>query len=63
MAEVRRTRFGAEIDSAIADSLAAEAECGYGLSRAKRRRLGRLPLGVRRTSPRSSAGRRRSSPG
>lgn len=49
-----RTTSGAEIDSATADTLAAEAERGYDLSKAKRRRVGRPSLGARGTSPRVS---------
>jgi hypothetical protein len=49
-----KTRSGAEIDSAVADTLAAEAERGYDLSKAKRRRVGRPSLGARGTSPRVS---------
>ncbi len=60
MAKVKRTetkprsRAGAEIDSAATDALAAEAERGYDLSRAKRHRVGRPSLGSRGTSPRVS---------
>jgi predicted HicB family RNase H-like nuclease len=49
-----RTRAGAEVDSTTADALAAEAERGYDLSKAKRRRVGRPSLGARGTSPRVS---------
>ncbi|HEX5582675.1 hypothetical protein [Gaiella sp.] len=50
----RTTRSGAEIDSATADALAVEAERGYDLSKAKRRRVGRPSLGRDGTSPRVS---------
>lgn len=49
-----RTRLGADVDSATADALAAEAERGYDLSKANRRRVGRPSLGARGTSPRVS---------
>lgn len=49
-----RTRSGAEIDSAAADALAVEAERGYDLSKARRRRVGRPSLGSRGASPRVS---------
>lgn len=49
-----RTRSGAEIDPQIADALASEAERGYDLSKAKRRRVGRPSLGRRGASPRVS---------
>ncbi len=48
----RRTRTGAEVDSAAVDALAAEAERGYDLSEARRRRVGRPSLGTRGKSPR-----------
>lgn len=60
MAKVKRaetkttTRSGEELDSAAADALAAEAERGYDLSKAKRRRVGRPSLGARGVSPRVS---------
>lgn len=47
-----RTKAGSEITSEIADALAAEAERGYDLSRAKPRRVGRPSLGGSGTSPR-----------
>lgn len=50
----RRTRSGTEVSPAIADELAAEAERGYDLSDAKRRRVGRPSLGTRGASPRLS---------
>ncbi len=53
-AETMRTRSGAEIDATAADALAAEAERGYDLPKAKRRRVGRPSLGARGTSPRVS---------
>ena len=49
-----RTKSGAEVDTAAGDALAAEAERGYDLSKAKRRRVGRPSLGARGTSPRVS---------
>ncbi len=49
-----RTRSGAEISPTTTDALATEAERGYDLSRAKRRRVGRPPLGPRGVSPRMS---------
>jgi len=49
-----KTRSGTEVDSATIDELAAEAERGYDLSKAKRRRVGRPSLGARGTSPRVS---------
>lgn len=49
-----RTRSGTEITPEIADSLAAEAERGYDLSKAKRRRIGRPSLAGRGASPRMS---------
>ena len=49
-----RTRSGTEIDPRIADVLASEAEQGYDLSKAKRRRVGRPSLGRRGASPRVS---------
>lgn len=60
MANVKRakttikTRSGAEVDSATAEVLAAEAERGYDLSKAKRRRVGRPSLGAGGASPRVS---------
>lgn len=49
-----KTSSGAQIDSGAADALAAEAERGYDLSKAKRRRVGRPSLGARGASPRVS---------
>ncbi len=49
-----RTRSGAEIDRQAADALAAEAEHGYDLTKARRRRVGRPSLGRDGTSPRVS---------
>ncbi len=49
-----RTRSGAEIDPQAADALAAEAERGYDLTKARRRRVGRPSLGRDGTSPRVS---------
>ncbi len=61
MAEVKpsaqdnvRTKAGTEITPEIADALAAEAERGYDLSKAKRQRVGRPSLAGRGTSPRMS---------
>ena len=49
-----RTRSGAEIPPMTAEALAAEAERGYDLARAERRRVGRPSLGARGVSPRVS---------
>ncbi len=49
-----RTKAGTEITPEIADTLAAEAERGYDLSKAKRRRVGRPSLAGSGTSPRLS---------
>jgi predicted HicB family RNase H-like nuclease len=49
-----RIKAGEEITPEIADALAAEAERGYDLSNAKRRRVGRPSLAGRGTSPRMS---------
>lgn len=49
-----KTTAGAEITPEIADSLAAEAERGYDLSKAKRRRVGRPSLAGSGASPRLS---------
>jgi len=49
-----RTKAGEEITPEIADALAAEAERGYDLSKAKRRRVGRPSLAGQGTSPRMS---------
>jgi hypothetical protein len=60
MAEVKvpgaklRTKAGAEITPSTTHALAREAERGYDLARAKRRRVGRPPLGARGASPRVS---------
>jgi hypothetical protein len=61
MAKVRKTtrknpktRAGTEITPEIADALAAEAERGYDLSKAKRRRVGRPSLAGGGASPRLS---------
>lgn len=48
------TRSGTEIDPRIADALAAEAERGYDLTKARRRRVGRPSLGASGPSPRVS---------
>lgn len=50
----QRTRAGTEIAPEIADALAAEAERGYDLSKAKRRRVGRPSLAGAGSSPRLS---------
>lgn len=50
----RRTQSGAEITPQIADGLADEAEHGYDLSKARRRRVGRPSLSERGESPRVS---------
>jgi len=49
-----KTSSGIEIDSATVAALAAEAERGYDLSSARRRRVGRPSLGPAGTSPRVS---------
>jgi Ribbon-helix-helix protein, copG family len=49
-----RTKSGKEITPEIADSLAAEAERGYDLSKAKRQRVGRPSLAGFGASPRLS---------
>ena len=49
-----KTKSGNEIDSEIADTLATEAERGYDLSKARRRRVGRPSLGGHGASPRVS---------
>jgi len=49
-----RTKVGEEITPEIADALAAEAERGYDLSKAKRRRVGRPSLAGQGASPRMS---------
>jgi ribbon-helix-helix CopG family protein len=49
-----RTKSGSEITPVIADALAAEAERGYDLSKAKRRRVGRPSLAGGGASPRLS---------
>lgn len=51
---MQKTRAGAEVDSAVADAFAVEAEHGYDLSKARRRRVGRPSLGREGTSPRVS---------
>ncbi len=54
--ENQRTKAGEEITPEVADALAAEAERGYDLSKAKRRRVGRpsLALAGQGPSPRMS---------
>lgn len=49
-----RTKAGAKITPEITDALAAEAERGYDLSKAERRRVGRPSLAGTGTSPRLS---------
>lgn len=49
-----RTKSGQEITPEIADALADEAERGYDLSKAKRRRVGRPSLAGQGASPRMS---------
>lgn len=49
-----KTKAGTEITPKIADALAAEAERGYDLSKAKRRRVGRPSLAGAGVSPRLS---------
>jgi hypothetical protein len=49
-----RTKSGVEITPEIADALADEAERGYDLSKARRRRVGRPSLSERGESPRVS---------
>jgi hypothetical protein len=50
----RRTKARAEISRGVADELAREAEGGYDLSKARRRRVGRPSLAGRGASPRVS---------
>lgn len=47
-----RTRSGVKVTREVADALATEAERGYDLSTAKRRRAGRPSLGSGGSSPR-----------
>ncbi|MEZ5077594.1 MAG: hypothetical protein R2725_09140 [Solirubrobacterales bacterium] len=47
-----KTKVGTEITPDVADALAAEAERGYDLSKAKRRRVGRPSLAGSGVSPR-----------
>ena len=49
-----KTKVGEEITPQVADALAAEAERGYDLSKAKRRRVGRPSLAGQGESPRLS---------
>lgn len=49
-----RTKAGTVITPEIADSIAAEAERGYDLSKARGRRVGRPSLAGKGTSPRMS---------
>lgn len=53
MAKVR-TQSGTEITPKITETLVAEAEQGYDLAKAKRRRVGRPSLGKKGVSPRVS---------
>jgi hypothetical protein len=48
------TKAGEEITPEIADALATEAERGYDLAKAKRRRVGRPSLAGQGASPRMS---------
>lgn len=48
------TRSGTDITPEIADALADEAERGYDLTKARRRRVGRPSLGAGGSSPRMS---------
>ena len=50
----RRTRAGTEVTSEVTDALAEEAERGYDLTEARRRRVGRPSLAGRGASPRVS---------
>jgi CRISPR-associated endonuclease/helicase Cas3 len=49
-----KSKAGTEIDPQVADALASEAERGYDLSKARRRRVGRPSLGGHGASPRVS---------
>jgi hypothetical protein len=49
-----RTKAGVEVTPEVADALGAEAEHGYDLSKAQRRRVGRPSLAGTGTSPRLS---------
>jgi hypothetical protein len=49
-----KAKSGVEIDPKLADALASEAERGYDLDKARRRRVGRPSLGGRGASPRVS---------
>ena len=49
-----RTKSGTEISPEVAEALADEAERGYDLSKARRRRVGRPSLAGRGASPRVS---------
>jgi hypothetical protein len=48
----RKTKSGAKISPKVTDALASEAERGYDLGKARRRRVGRPSLGNGGTSPR-----------
>lgn len=52
--ETLRSRSGTELGGKAADDLAREAESGYDLSKAKRRKVGRPPLAGSGASPRFS---------
>lgn len=58
MAKVKKathkTKAGTDITPKVADALAAEAERGYDLSKAKQRRVGRPSLAGHGVSPRMS---------
>lgn len=50
----RTAKSGAKIDRKLTDALASEAERGYDLTKARRRRVGRPSLAGRGPSPRVS---------
>lgn len=50
--KTRKTKSGAEISPKAANALASEAERGYDLAKARRRRVGRPSLGNGGASPR-----------
>jgi len=49
-----KTKSGVDVDRALTDALASEAERGYDLTKARRRRVGRPSLAGRGQSPRVS---------
>lgn len=49
-----KTKAGVDVDRRLTDALASEAERGYDLSKARRRRVGRPSLAGRGQSPRVS---------